>query len=233
VVKFPGHFLTSASTDGSLEVEYCSTRCDVGNTAGWYNVDLSMKTGSLLTVIAFAPLAAFAQPIVQQSATSEFQITKVTRDLIPTPQFTHTGGAQHQSNQRDPWLEVEVEFKATPELTNELTFKYYILFNGTLLTGEVTHVNIPAGRENHSVMYVPPRVLARFANKRAITENMCQNIAVQIVQGGEVKAEASLKRAQPQWFEALPQVSGLVLDKDQTPFAPLYWDRYEQIKAGH
>ena len=191
-----------------------------------------MKAYSLLILSIFLPLTAFAQPIVQQSATAEFQITKITPDLIPTPQFTFGGGAQRQTNQRDRWLEVEVEFKATPELTDELTFKYYILFNGTLLTGEVTHVNIPAGRENRSVIYVTPRVLARFANKRAITENLCQNVAVQIVQGGVVKAEAYLNRAQPQWFEALPQVSGLVLNKDQTPFAPLYWDRYEQIKTG-
>ena len=191
-----------------------------------------MKSCSLLTVIVFTALTAFAQPIAQQSATDEFQIAKITRDLVPTPQFTFAGGAQHPTNQRDRWLEVEVEFKTTPESTDELTFKYYILFNGTLLTGEVSHVNIPAGRENRSVIYVPPRVLARFANKRAITENLCQNVAVQIVQGGVVKAEAYLNRAQPQWFEALPQVSGLVLNKNQTPFAPLYWDRYEQIKTG-
>ena len=191
-----------------------------------------MKAYSLLHLSIFLTLTTFAQPIVQQSATAEFQIAKITRDLIPTPQFSYGGGAQRQTNQRDRWLEVEVEFKATPELTDELTFKYYILFNGTLLTGEVTHVNIPAGRENRAVIYVPPRVLARFANKRAITENLCQNVAVQIVQGGVVQAEAYLNRAQPQWFEALPQVSGLVLNKDQTPFAPLYWDRYEQIKTG-
>jgi hypothetical protein len=189
-----------------------------------------MRANSPLAFLIFLPLIASAQ----MRAAPEFQITKITKDLIPTPQFAYTGAAQHQTqtNQRDRWLEVEVEFKATPELTNELTFKYYILFNGTLLTGEVTHVNIPAGRENRSVMYVPPRVLARFANNRAITENLCQNIAVQIVQGGAVQAETSLSRAQPQWFEGLPQVSGLLLSKDQTPFAPLYWDRYEQIKTG-
>jgi hypothetical protein len=192
-----------------------------------------MKTGLLLAAIMFVLPSAFSQqPTIPPPVTGEFQITRITRDLIPTPQFTHAGGAQHPAtNTRDRWLEVEVEFKATPELTNELTFKYYILFNGTLLIGEVTHVNIPAGRENRSVMYIPPRTLARFANKRAITENSCQNIAVQIVQDGSVKTEASLNRAQPQWFEALPQVSGLVLNKDQTPFAPLYWDRYEQIKT--
>ena len=186
-----------------------------------------MRANSLAAFLIFLPLIASAQT----RAAPEFQVTKITRNLIPTPQFAYAGTGQNQTSQRDPWLEVEVEFKATPELTNELTFKYYILFNGTLLTGEVNHVNIPAGRENRSVMYVPPRALARFTNKRAITENSCQNIAVQIVQDGAVKAEASLNRAQPQWFEALPQVSGLVLNKDQTPFAPLYWDRYEQIKT--
>jgi hypothetical protein len=190
---------------------------------------LGMRANTLVAFLIFLPLVAFAQP----RAATEFQITKITKKLIPTPQIAYTGAAQHQTqtNQRDRWLEVEVEFKATPELTNELTFKYYILFNGTLLTGEVTHVNIPAGRENRSVMYVPPRALARFANNRPITENSIQNIAVQIVQGGAVQAEASLNRAQPQWYAALPQVSGLVLNKDQTPFAPLYWDRYEQIKT--
>jgi hypothetical protein len=190
-----------------------------------------MRANSLVALLIFLPLIVSAQT----RPAADFQITKISKNLVPTPQFAYTGATQPQTqtNQRDRWLEVEVEFKATPELTNELTFKYYILFNGTLLTGEVTHINIPAGRENRSVMYVPPRALARFANKRPITENSCQNIAVQIVQQGTVQAETSLNRAQPQWFEALPQVSGLVLNKDQTPFGPLYWDRYEQIKTSH
>jgi hypothetical protein len=187
-----------------------------------------MRANWLVVFLIFLPLIVFPQ-------TPEFQITKISKNLVSTPQFAYAGAVQHQTqtNQRDRWLEVEVEFKAAPELTNELTFKYYILFNGTLLTGEVTHVNIPAGRENRSVMYVPPRALARFADKRPITENLCQNIAVQIVQRGTVQAETSLSRGQPQWFEALPHVSGVVLNKDQTPFAPLYWDRYEQIKTSH
>jgi hypothetical protein len=186
----------------------------------------SMKANPLRVFLVFLPLITYAQP----RPAADFQITKITKNLISTPQFTYTGGRSYQTNQRDRWLEVEVEFAAAPELTDELTFKYYVLFNGNLLTGEVTHVNIPAGREKRSVMYVPPRALARFGNNRPITENSFQNIAVQIVQQGAVKAEASLTRAQSQWFTALQQVSGFVLDKTQTPFAPLYWDRYEQIR---
>jgi hypothetical protein len=162
---------------------------------------------------------------------SEFQLTRITKNLISTPQFTYTGAEQYVPNQRDRWLEVEVEFGAGPPFTDELTFKYYILLNGRLLTGEVTHTNIPAGRDNRSVMYVSPRTLARFLNNLPVTPNSVQNIAVQIVQQGAVKSELSLVRGPAQWFSAIPQVTGFVLNKNETPFAPLYWDRYEQIKA--
>ncbi len=32
-------------------------------------------------------------------------------------------------------------------------------------------------------------------------------------------------------FAALPPISGFVLNKNEIPFAPLYWDRYAQIKT--
>lgn len=160
----------------------------------------------------------------------EFQITSITRNLIEPPQFAYSGAHPHEPDRRARWLEVEVEFAAAPEFTEELTLKYFILVNDKLLTGEVTHVHIDAGRERRSVMYVPPRALARVMGNRPLGPTAVQNVAVQIVQGGAVKSEASLERARPQWFAALPGVSGFVLNKNETPFAPLYWDRYERIK---
>ena len=161
-----------------------------------------------------------------------FQITKITRNLVTTPQYTYNGAQQYAADQRQRWLEVEVEFTAVPQWTDELTLRYYILFNGKLLAGQVTHTNVGSGRGNRSVMYVSPRSLARFGGGQVITTNSVQNIAVQIVQEGAVKDEQSLARAPAQWFSSLPQVTGFVLNKNETPFAPLYWDRYEQIKAG-
>ena len=188
----------------------------------------TMKTTSLALASLLLSLTAFAQA---PRAGTEFQISKISRNLVTTPQFTYTGAQQYQANQRDRWLEVEVEFGAAPEYTDELTFKYFILLNGKLLTGEVTHTNVAAGRDNRSVMYVSPKTIARLMGNRPVTANTIQNIAVQIVQQGAVKHELSLERAQPQWFTSVPQVAGFVLNKNETPFAPLYWDRYEQIKA--
>jgi hypothetical protein len=185
-----------------------------------------MKTARLLCVFAALAAQSFGQ-----SRATEFQLTKITKNLVSTPQFTYTGAQQYPTNQRDRWLEVEVEFSATPDFTDELTFKYLILVNGKLLTGEVTHVNVAAGRENRSVMYVSPRALARFLGNAAVTPNSIQNVAVQITQKGAVKTELSFNRAPGQWYAGLPAISGFVLNKNETPFAPLYWDRYEQIKA--
>ncbi len=161
---------------------------------------------------------------------ADFQITKISKNLVATPQYTYTGAQQFPANQRDRWLEVEVDFAAAPEFTDDLTFKYFILINGKLLTGEVTHTNIAAGKENRSVMYVSPRTLARIMGNRAVTAASVQNVAVQIFQQGAVKSESSADRAAPQWFAPMPHVAGFVLNKNETPFAPLYWDRYEQIK---
>ncbi len=175
-------------------------------------------------VFVLLPFVSFAQ--IRASGAREFQITKITKNRIATPDYgigTYRGGSER-------WLEVEVEFNAAPEWTDEITLKYYILFNGRLLTGEVTHVNILGG-PNRSVMYVLPVALARFGGNRLLLPNAFQNIAVQIIQGGAMKDELSLARTPGQWFAALSPVSGFVLNKSETPFAPLYWDRYAQIKT--
>lgn len=183
------------------------------------------------TLFLLASVLVSVTALGQGRVATEFALTKITKNLITAPQFSYTGAEQFPINQRDRWLEVEAEFSAAPEYTDELTVKYFILINGKLLSGEVTHTNVAAGRENRSVMYVSPRTLARLMGDRPVGPNAVQNVAVQILQKGSVQSELSVERAAPQWFAALPAVAGFVLNKNETPFAPLYWDRYEQIKA--
>lgn len=163
-------------------------------------------------------------------AGTQFQVTKITKTLISAPGMAFTGAQQYPQNLRDKWLEVEVEFAAVPEFTDDLTVKYFILMGDKVLTGEVNLVNVPAGRQNRTVIYVPPKVLLRFNGNRAVTAAAVGNIAVQLVQQGSIKDELSVTRAPAQWYSTLPAVGGLLLNKNDSPFAPLYWDRYEQIK---
>ena len=186
-----------------------------------------MKIPTLLFIVL---IAVVSSAIFGQGRPGDFRITKITKNLVSNPQFAYTGAQQYRSDQNERWLEVETEFAAGPEFTDELTFKYFILINGSVLTGEVTHANIRGGRENRSVMYVPPEALAQVLNNRPVTVASIQNIAVQIVQQGAVKDELSLMRAAAQWYTTVPALNGLVLNKSETPFAPLYWDRYAPLK---
>ena len=183
-------------------------------------------TASILALFLVLSGLAFAQA----PAAAAIRLTKITRNLVATPEFTYSGAETFRTNSRDRWLAIDAEFSSTAEFSDEVTLKYYILIDGKLLTGEVTHVNILAGKELHSVMYVPPHAIAHLMGNRTLTTNSLQNVAVQLLQQGVVKDELSLVRARPQWFSALPAMTGFTLNKNETPFAPLYWDHYEQIK---
>jgi hypothetical protein len=179
---------------------------------------------SLLIVALVLTSSVFAQ-----NRRSDIQLTKIGRELILAPVYNYTGGEKLRES-HDRWLKVEAQFAAAPEFTDEVTFKYYILIGGKILTGEVTHVNVLAGQELYSCMYVPPHALAYVLGNRSPNMTSVENVAVQVLKNGEVKDELSMLRARPQWFTSLPALPGFVLDKSETPFAPLFWGYYEQIK---
>jgi hypothetical protein len=84
-----------------------------------------------------------------------------------------------------------------------------------------TQAQVDGGGREFQISKIPKKLI----------ETPFQNIAVQIVQGGAVKDELSLARAPVRWSAALSTISGFVLNKNEIPFAPLYSDRYVQIKT--
>jgi hypothetical protein len=159
----------------------------------------------------------------------DVKIDKVIPAVVKTPEYQITGGQNKRFKNAD-WLEVEVEFTTAPELIDELTFSYKILVNGKLLVGEVTHMSIPKGKEHYSVAYVSPRSLESILAGKTLTASAIQGIWVDVSKQGMLLAQNSTVRGAA--VPNVPQVPGMVLNKTQTPFAPLYWDRYEAIKPG-
>lgn len=202
-----------------------------------------MKTLPLLATLA----AIVALPSAQAQPTSEdFQINKIAPDLVITPEYSVNFGPKNKKVPKNKeWLEVEVSFdwqprEKKPEFLDELTINYYVLLNnksreapeGTLLTGAVTHVAIPQGKGMNSVMYVSPRTLERFFEGKIPTtaSSAVLDVGVTITKQGQLVAESSWK-GRGQWWSAMQQAGGYVLNKSETPFAPLAWDYYEAIKA--
>lgn len=199
-----------------------------------------MKKRAFLPVAAvLLPLLAVAvaallipAPTARAQAGGGFVIKNINPTDNTTPDF-QVQNAKVKQFQPGKWLEIEVEFSAPPPGAPELQFKYFVLMGGQLLTGEVTHVNVLPGQTLYSVMYVAPRSIIQLLKGQPFTVNSVVNAEVQILKPGvgAPLAVKLLKPGQQLSTSNLPQVPGLLLNKSETPYAPLYYDRYEAIKA--
>lgn len=177
-----------------------------------------------LAAISALALSASAQTLVGPGSV---KISKIQPAVVKTPEFNLTSGPTKRSKNLD-WLEVEVEFETKPELIDELTFKFMILIEKKLLDGEVTYVSIGSKPKDHyAVAYVSPKSLDRLTGGKALTGSSIENVWVEVSKQGQVLAKDSFKPGAP---PNLPHLSGMVLNKDETPFAALFYDRYEAIK---
>ena len=187
-----------------------------------------------ILAFAFAALgtAAFGAPsLVPVAITSRnVKIEKIMPAVVGTPEFTITNTAAKRS-QPQKWLEIEVEFAVEQvEMIDELTFKFDVLINGKLYPGEITHVNIPKGKDRFTIMYISPRNLERITAGKQLTAAMIENVWITISKQGQALAISSLKDKNTKGVPNLPQFPGLLTPKSETPFSVLWSDRYEAVK---
>ena len=204
-----------------------------------------MKTPFLsLLAVAGLLLAAGAPALRAQNSSTlvpstgsgasngQFVIKNINISTPKTPEFQTVGGeTQSKRYTLGAWLEVEVEFSASAP-TAEVAFHYDFAINNQLLTGDQTVVDVQPGQSLFTSVYVAPRTLASLLKGQPLTVNTLQNARVQILRPG-VSAPLAIKfqkDANANFFARAQQIPGFVLNKAQTPFANLWWDRYETVK---
>ncbi len=206
------------------------------------------------TLAAIGLALGMATGAVAQTPSTGFEILKITPELITTPDVNFSGGPTGKAKGKSRnFLAVETVFswqprEPKPAYLDEITVNYYILLSNkganpenpqaeTLLTGSVTLVSIPQEKDLKSVIYVSPGTLDKLFNGKlpATITSVVRDAGVTITRGGEVLAQGSWKsdiRNKTPWWTAITPTAGLLLNKNQTPFASLVWDYYEEIKAG-
>lgn len=174
-------------------------------------------------------IAGFAALVVSANAQvpvgpGSIKLGKVAHAMVTTPEFQITGGASKRYEIKK-WLEIEVPYETVAAEIDELTFKFTVLVEKNLLEGEATYVNITKGRDKYAVIYLSPKSIEKLTGGKPMTG--VDNIWVEVNRQGQVLAKESLK-AGPQ--PNVTRKSGMLLTKEKTPFAPLYYDRYEELK---
>lgn len=196
--------------------------------------------------LAQAPAAAAKEKLV------EFEDIKIA--VQKTPDFTLKGGTTDKRVNPKEWIEIEPVFKTLKpkdakkaEVIPELTFKYYVYLNSSVkenarvLTGEVIHVNVPIDEKTHSVMYISPSTILRVTGKAQGNPQLVSAYAVEVSSGGNVVgffskagSATSTNPSDKKWYElptAPPKEEGGLLNKVQSPFAPLWADYYADVKG--
>jgi hypothetical protein len=152
------------------------------------------------------------------------------------------------------WIEIEVPFEAKApankrdlKVYDSLNFKYYVYLDSPdkdkkkILTADVTHVNIPIGETMASVVYLSPSDIFSLTGSNRAMPNMVTMWGIEVFNGTQLVGFHSSRGKSPtqagaEWWKvnnAPPQVPGLLRNKTQTPFAPLWGDYHAEVQATH
>jgi hypothetical protein len=159
-----------------------------------------------------------------QSATGTIAISKITSELVPSPTYKLTFGPEKRFQPRN-WLEVELEFSVRERVPGNAVFRFGVQMNGTLFTGDVAVAPLEKGAGLLTVAYISPASLRRASHGRGLNNGSGLRIDITVVSEGETIGSAIYgnTNAIGPVEQTLEQT---VRPKSDTPFAPLFWDRY-------
>jgi len=196
----------------------------------------ALAVGALFAALTFLAAPAHGQ--------GKAELGTLVFDDIPSPEV-QSGKAK--SFKPKDWLEVEVGMKipATSAeqkkigFINQVTVKWYVAMEnpdgkGTIkLSKTINHINVPIDEEIFSSVYMSPSAIKRLTGKEKAGKSAVKAVGVEVLVDGVKVGEASDK-AKAGWWNS-GQVSDMsdkfpLLNKDETPFAMLWWDRYAEIQ---
>ncbi len=212
-----------------------------------------MKTIVMVLGVVFLNWVSLSWGQDEGTAVISFdKTTKIKPEFVDVPVYGAGGTKRGGASADKKWMEVEFKYACMPvemaDLTSkrgvyldEVQFKIYIEGiipdqpNGdegdpVLLVGEVTYVNIPAGKENYGVFYVHPNTVGRYGGQ-ANFERSAKNIRIEAYVNGQL-VDVIQKREEENegWIHPLKRINNLVYSKEESPFSLMDIGRYPAEK---
>jgi hypothetical protein len=201
-----------------------------------------LRRSALAAIAASAAALTFlATPLHAQG---KAEVGNLTFDDIPSPEIQT--GKSKKFTPKD-WLEVEAGIKIPATnadqkksgFINQVTVKWYVAVDnpdakGVIkLTKTINHLNVPVDEEIFSSVYLSPSAIKRLTGKDKAGKSSVRAVGVEVLVDGEKIGQASEKQKEGWWNAgSLSDQSDKfpLLNKDETPFAMLWWDRYAEIQ---
>lgn len=157
------------------------------------------------------------------------------------------GGGEKSFKPKD-WLESEVKFKiksSNPKETfvNSVTVRWYVAVENPtgkgyiLLKKEIEHVNVPVDEDVYTSVYLSPNSVKRLSGGERAGKSILSHVGGEILVNGTQPVDNTgyfTSKDKPGWWtkSGLTALNDIpLLNKSETPFNFLWWDRYAEIKA--
>jgi hypothetical protein len=197
---------------------------------------------SLFTAITCAAIGVLSHSAANAQK-YDVEPGKPVFDDLQSPEFS--GGKQKGFKPKD-WLEIEASIKvqmspAPPSQTAErILVKWYVAVEHPdkkgaylLLTKDITHVNVPLNEETFTSVYLSPSSVKRLTGSDRGGKKAVYLVGYEVLINGE-KVAAESNKEKPGWWNATSEKISRsdtvpLLDKSETTFANMWWDRYAEI----
>lgn len=183
---------------------------------------------SLLCSLSFgegvAP-PAFTTPGSATPRQDAVQITGVLVTYVPNEAEVRLSDVGYSNYRRGYWMRVFIQFTSEPDWASEIRFDCHVLLRegqeDRMLTGSVTCVDVPRGRNRAVCLYVPPNTLERYGGS-------ARAFAVECNYRGAVVSDYSQPRRR--WWEEHSGISNAMVTWFYTPFSRTGIAAFQQIR---
>jgi len=150
---------------------------------------------------------------------------------VKTPKFNND--ANEPQAKAENWARISVQYETDVEWTDALEFRYMVLVKHpktsafSMFPVAVTYIDIPKGKRHTSTVFLRPNTLKRYGNVE------WAGVKIYLKGKDTPVAVAQMPNDPRPWTAKLPKLTtknGVLLNRDQTPFAQVAIDNYETIK---
>ena len=204
---------------------------------------MNYSNRKMLFIAVLSGLVLWANPLMAQQY--KLDIDKPDFDDLLSPSVA--GNTAVKKFKPKEWLEVEVKFKIESSDKNEtyadrVTVRWYVAAKvnegGTnkarVLEKEVNYVNFPVGEDVYVSVYLSPSAVKRISGSDNAAKSVVEGVGGEILVNGSQPVNGfftTLAKAKGKWWDDMARYNKIpLLNKNQTPFKFLWWDRYAEIE---
>ena len=147
---------------------------------------------------------------------------------VKTPKFNNN--ANEPQAKAENWARISVQYETDVEWTDALEFRYMVLVKHpktsafSMFPVAVTYIDIPKGKRHTSTVFLRPNTLKRYGNVE------WAGVKIYLKGKDAPVAVAQMPNDPRPWTAKFTTKAGVLLNRDQTPFAQVAIDNYETIK---